>query len=238
MTRPWTAPDWTPDLAYLIGAYLTDGWISRDYVYKQPSTFTVSVVSTSFADRVELALKQVMLPVSRKVLTTPHQDQHAVRCYNSAFCRWLLWQCIDKEHIPADLEFATDEAKLEFLAAIIDGDGHVTNIGAIRIRSTNGWINDLPSFLDDLDIRHAENVDSILPDGKPYHCVSIRRSDYVELDGTCYVPEKAERIANAKDTRVRTPKRHTAPCRLCGTLRPVRTKGAVGLCWACHINQC
>lgn len=202
VSHRWQFNAYNSELAYVVGLYLTDGWAIRGGI-------GFSSTEPALIGRYTKALYSLHLPISEAIPTPDPAHKGTkptfeVKTYSTLFRNWLVQECQFKTVIPERLQKTTTKAKLMFLAGIIDGDGAVTKDGSILIRTTAKWIHELGDLLDSLQVRHRFRVDRILPSGKPYCAVSIRRSDYRAMGGTCFHPMRAWRIANAKDLRHRS----------------------------------
>ncbi len=197
----WDFTSYDSELAYVVGLYLTDGWAMK-------AGIAFGSTEPILIDRYTKALRHLRLPIAESIPAPniSHKGNKPIfeiRTYSKLFRNWLVEECQAKTAIPDGLMEASNEAKLMLLAGIIDGDGTVRKDGSIRIRTTATWIHDLGDLLESLHIRHHFRVDDILPSGKPYCAVSIRRSDYRALGGKCFHPMRAWRIVNAKESRHR-----------------------------------
>lgn len=216
----WEFTQSSEALAYIIGAYLTDGFVRRSYRTKEPTQFSVSVTSYEFVAQVERCLDQCGLKPKRQqdIVRDDRLPRFTISTYCSMFATWIHNQCRGKAQIPDYLFSVPFTHQLAFLAGIIDGDGHVTKDGSIKIRGIDDWIKMLPTLLEHMQIRSSGlKVSELLKSGKAYFRVSIRRSDFRDKNGWCAIPEKQYRIVHAVETRTdRHPKRQTYVCPICG----------------------
>jgi DNA-binding transcriptional regulator WhiA len=193
----WVYDDMTTNLAYVIGAFITDGSLSREYQTRKIRGLQFHVVDNEFADHYEKCLRSIGLPANRYIVPISgkmKQIQQGILCSSSAFARWISDQTgIHKDRIPDCIIGANTECKNAFLAGVIDGDGHVTNKGCIRVRSTMQWIHDLPKVVEALGIRATQNTGKA-PNGKDYYMVSIHRGDFIKNSGHCFINRKLHRI--------------------------------------------
>lgn len=225
----WRFSETSESLCYLMGIYITDGWIARNYNTRQVNQFSISSTTPEIIEHSKGCILAIGIQWrERKILPSGihkgKKTQHAITTYSADFASWLYTICEDKSKIPGPVFNAPTPDKLAFLAGIIDGDGHVAKDGSIRIRGTDNWLSELPRLLETLNIRTSGfNRVSILPTGKSYYGVSINRADFRALGGWCIVPSKMDRILNAKETRTeRRPKRYKYPCVTCGEMKAAR----------------
>lgn len=250
---PWK-PVETPDLAYVAGFYVTDGTIGKNYTSGKASTVSFSTKTPELADMLISCLTDMLLKPKKMMITQPpvesvkHKisipystDVLRIACYSSRLARWLLDSCQGKERIPPYLYNAPTDQRLAFLAGVIDGDGTVGKRAGIRIRGVHGYLAELPKFGAAMGIRcTGPNVDRILPSGKNYLSVNVRRADLLALYNQsdrafpiCVHPVKLDRILHAKPSyKYRAPKKYLCP--VCG--EKTRSKSAK-TCRACYLKS-
>jgi len=228
----------SPDLAYLIGIYITDGWLSCNHTTRKWNQ--VSIVTTT--DAITIRTKEAILGIGLKprvARRTPNGKgsklQTIITIYHTVFATWLHDTCNRKAQIPSYLFDAPIAHKLEFLAGVIDGDGSVSKAGYIKVNGSYHWITQLPAFIGCAGIRTPKlNTVCILASGKPYYQLSINRSDYLALGGTTYHPQKKERITHGKETRTdRVRKKYFYPCPICSQMTMRNRDGQS--CRACYL---
>ena len=229
----WEFTESSISLTYLIGVYLTDGYITKTYQTGAPSSFALANTSKEYIDYTFQCMESCGLKpkyqATRKgnQLKNSVQDQYVVAAYNSIFANWLLCECHKKNRIPSFVFDAPVTHQLALIAGAIDGDEFVDKSGSIRIRGIDLWLKDLERLLAIINIRTSGlKVERILESGKPYYTVGIKRGDYRKLGGTCIIPEKAQRIAEAKSQKAYDRnKRKRYPCPVCGQVKMWRKNG-------------
>lgn len=222
-------------LAYVIGAYITDGTVTRSYKTGKPRGFTLSSSTDEFVQHIFLCLETLGLSPSRGIHHNPHRlgrvDLFTVSTYSSMFGAWLLEICQGKSQIPTFLLSAPLPHRITFLAGAIDGDGCVDKEGSIRIRGVDNWLLQLPDFLECCSISTTGiKLDRVLDSGKAYWRVGINRSDYLSQGGFCIIRFKQQRLLQPEG-RTNPRKRKLYPCRVCGNAT-VHRKG--GRCTTCY----
>lgn len=234
VSNHWVFKEVSVELAYLIGVYLTDGSAHK-------AGFSHTSTSLEYATATEQCLDKCGIARSRTGIRRPHNSQHkiqySVQSHCSMFSKWLKSVCAGKSQIPTVLWDAPIEHKVAFVCGAIDGDGHVTVDGGILIRGKDNWLRQLPEFLHQMGVRsNGVHVNEILPSGLEYLRVPIRRDDFRKLNPQLAIPEKQDRLMNAKNTRPeRRPKRYKYPCPICGELKmssPTRK-----YCRDCYMNS-
>lgn len=204
----WEFTQSSEELAYIIGAYLTDGNVARDYRNKSIRQFSLNNTSDEFIQKAHSCL--IALGLNPR-FSKPRQKisghlgsktMLSVSSYSSMFSTWLYDTCQKKSKIPDFLIIAPLSHQLSFLAGAIDGDGHVTKFGSILIRGVDSWLKMLPRLLELMNIRSAGlKISETLSSGKIYYRVSIHRTDLRGMGGWCVIPFKYDRLLNAADTR-------------------------------------
>ena len=208
----WAFDSSSVEIAYIIGLFLTEGTISFDHRTRLPINLTFSSTTPELLNRLEVCFSAIKLMTKRSRFwqRPTHSEKHNIHikgggyiehliCYSSMFTRWLTAVCSGKEHLPVFLFDAPLDHQISTISAIIDGDGSVFKSGAIRVRNTCAWIGDFPRFLSGASIRNSGlAIERILPSGKNYYRVSIRRKDFRDNGGFCYHPRKQHRILHGQ----------------------------------------
>lgn len=160
------------DIAYLLGVYLTDGYIHRGSSLR----LAMVVRDREICDRVALAAKSLFQksPMVRQVVKMYKEKEKLywkVEVCSSSLCKWLHQVTYDKTELP-DLVFSESrEWKLELLAGMLDSDGWATfsqnryktksgkpptwysQVGICGVRD-NTYLSDVPRVLDQLGVRY------------------------------------------------------------------------------------
>lgn len=222
-------------LSYLLGIILTDGTVTKNKNQVSIYSTTPEIINHSDLCFDKINLKSTTKEIKHDEGHLGKKQSYRVSCYSSMFATWLSNVTSCKDIIPDFLFTSNPDCQLAFLAGIIDGDGRVDNSGSILVRATSEWLKQIPDILQPLGIRTGGyKTVSILDSGKTYRRVSIRRSDYRSIGGTCYHPIKKYRILHAKENRKRTPKRIKYPCPTCNGL--MTNKNAIS-CRACYLKS-
>lgn len=236
----WQYSGTSKELLYLIGLYITDGNLgfSQSGHARQ---FIINNTDCLLTDYATECFKKININPKTSTRTN-HSLTHlgtksifSVSVYNSDFAGWINSTCNYKACIPDIVFTAPIEHQLAFLAGIIDGDGHVTKMGVIRIRGIDMWLSQLPLLLETMQIRTSGfKPTEVLESGTIYNMVSIHRSDFRSLGGWCISANKMERIQNAKDERGYRgqPPKHT--CSICGEI--TASKGH-DVCRKCYLES-
>lgn len=204
----WHFENSSPELARILGAYLTDGWINFGHGTLKPRQVAFAGIYKEYMQEVFRCLDHCGLSPRWQAIRNREaenrQTLYSVATYVSLFAEWLNIEAPNKSKIPEFLWNSPLDDKLAFVSSVIDGDGSVGKDGTITIRKTFEWILELPDFCRSFGLGATNiHVTAILESGKPYFRTSIKRSDFRNLGGFCFVAHKQERILNGKDTRKR-----------------------------------
>ena len=228
----------TPDLAYLIGAYITDGCIGHAYLNpKCLKGMTVSVTDKEFADRVEYSMNNVGLKVSRSITyrEKPRKCLYIVATHTSMFAYWLNEICDYKNKIPNIILTSTPEGKTAFLEGVIDGDGTI-RYNQVIIRSIMSWIFGLEDILKSIDISYDTYTEKTTK-GKPYYAIKFKCADFVPFNPKLAIPRKHDRLLKIviqKDTRKRVKPIHIlSTCPVCK--KEIMYNKTATMCIACYL---
>ena len=232
------ANDWyysvmSPELAYIIGAYITDGWVNL-----KRHTLGLDVTSESFSDYFTDCLKLIGLSPGNAI-RTKHGANHKgklpayrTHVYSRTLCIWLKQNTDDKKRIPQQIFNAPIECQIAFLSGTIDGDGMVSNEGGnIAVYGSSHWMIQLPSLLTQMNIRTGGyRFIKTLPSGKNYYAVSIHRQDFIDKQGFSAVSYKHDNLITRPPKKDRA-KRDTCPN--CGKQKLVKSK----TCHRCYVTS-
>lgn len=234
--RPWTVEiPLRTTIGYLLGAWISDGNVN-------PSTGQVRFHNTEldflkFAR--DCALDNAIPGVSDIKLVTSrsnskgHKDLYCLHIYSVAFSSWIVEQSgQSKDKVPSILYDSSRAVQIAFLSGAIDGDGHVTTEGCIRIRTSYQWLLDIPSLCESISIRcTAPKLERLLPSGRQYRRVSVHRSDFLNAGGHLVIHSKQDRLEHPIYREKRKYARKTTPCPNCG--QPKSPEAS--LCRTCYL---
>lgn len=240
----WEFSGSSPELCYLIGAYITDGCITFDYKSRVPTTMKIGITDVSFRDAIRSCLDAIGLHFSvaeknyQDMQKTTHKGKKTIyetSCHVRDFSIWLNEVCGYKEKIPDFIFSSPIEDKVAFICGAIDGDGCVTKEGSISIGCIDNWITHLPELAETIGVKPSLRTE-IMPSGKVMYKVSLKRSDFRALNPTCHIAHKQERLLYAKDERKRrNQKRPSYSCNVCGELKRKNKEGE--MCQDCYIKS-
>lgn len=236
----WIFEKSSPELAYIVGAYITDGTISKDERLHQYRRMVITNTNVDMMNKIYESMTKCNLhpkcgkPMLSNASHKGVKPKHTISTNVSMFARWLASECGYKTHIPKYLFTSPLEDKLAFLAGVIDGDGSVSLQGTISIAGIDEWLNELAPLLLSMGIStKGAYPTSVLPSGKTLYRISINRKTFLAAGGWCAIGYKMERALNAHDTRGTRPATKRYPCPACGelTIRNLKTKR----CRKCYI---
>jgi hypothetical protein len=163
----WSYSEMTPALAYIIGTYLTDG-----YIFNHASTIELQVVHQDFANKFANSIIAIQPDqhISRRLIQpTGKRKQlvYRVTATNKRLCSWLLDRTKKKANIPQELLQADYDSRISCFIALMDGDGGKNPYPYIA--TTYSWLDDAFILAKSigLDPRNIFNS-HILPNGKIY----------------------------------------------------------------------
>ena len=198
----WRYDGMTDDLAYLIGAYITDGHVQFSNISGSAKAFILNACDQEFVYRVKDILESLggnpsIYEYKRK--RKNHRDQLRVQFSSKQFCQWLFDFCggKDKTEIPHDIKNGTKDQKLNFIAGCIDGDGHIDRMGTVTIANIGAWIKQLPEVILSLGIQSSIRSNGFAFSGKEILVVNIHRGDFVRHGGFCEIKRKQDRLLYA-----------------------------------------
>lgn len=237
----WKFNKSSPELCYLIGIYLTDGHITKNYQTGNPSSLIVTNTVYQICEKARLCAIKIGV---NSTITGPYQPstnlgnkvQYRTNCYSKMFAEFLTEESSNKNRIPQFILDAPRFHQVEFLSGAIDGDGSVTRYGTIRLRNVSMWLSDVPKILENLSVRTTgfKPSEKLLTD-KVYYVVTIKRKDFVLLEPKCAHPVKQHRILYPEKRKNYTPhKKVVVVCPTCGMKR--KSKNAKQ-CEQCYRNS-
>lgn len=197
--KPWIPPDLcTPEFGYFLGAWLADG--NATPKIGQTIFFNTSydmIIAIKCCIETLGTLKDVKIIIRPSKGRKGTKPLYAINIYNITFTRWLVKQFEYKDMISSYIFNASLRAKVAFLSGIIDGDGQIIKTGEIVIRNTSKFILFLPQLCESVSIHSTiPKISRILPSGKTYWRMTIRRKDFLNQGGLCVVSHKLDRLLN------------------------------------------
>lgn len=119
------------NIAYILGIYLTDGYI-KDEVYRGRSmSMRLRVVDKDIAENLQNAALNLLGKEYKIKKVIPKEKNcqpfYEINIYSNMLCRWLRNVTgRSKDFMPNFVYTESQEWKREFLAGLIDGDGWVS----------------------------------------------------------------------------------------------------------------
>lgn len=237
----WNYTTMSPELAYIAGAYITDGWIKFEYKTKTPRQMSIAVTSEEFSRTVYEYLRVIGCKSTIKYNDKIHPSRKGKKpqwiTYTCAsdFCKWIYEATQNKQKIPDEIMASDANCKIAFLCGVIDGDGHLDAYdGLISVSNCDTFLFDLPALLDSLEVKHSDvTVRKILPSGLTLWRVAINRKDFLCHNPTLYVTHKQARLYG---DLLKKPKRKNRVCKKypCSNCGQVIASKPDALCNACY----
>ncbi len=114
------------DIAYLLGLYLTDGYVTPNCKY-----FRLRCTDRDLCENVRqiaLSLFGNSLEVKdhSKYYPKAKKDVYEVMIRSETLCEWLVSQTTTKKYLPSWIYTTSLEWKKSFIAGCIDGDGYIS----------------------------------------------------------------------------------------------------------------
>ena len=133
------------DIAYLLGIYLTDGYVKDERYRKRGMSMRLRVVDRDIAENVQRVANNLVGQTYNIRKVPPkkanRQPFYEISIHNLSLCEWLKNVTGDsKDYMPNFVYTESKEWQKEFLAGLIDGDGWVS----VRLARKNAR-PDLPS---------------------------------------------------------------------------------------------
>ena len=191
-------------IAYLLGAYLSDGNIYKDRK-KGWAQFTLEVIDQDFAERVQEAIVALTGQVTTTVFVreTPGKSYFKAYSGNQDLCRWLIEITNDKGLIPDIIWQASPELQKEFIAGLLDGDGWFcmgtrsdrdTKQFHLGYACTDPWIHDMVAMLHKLGVRTGRVIRQENGGVKPLYRFEINKESFVGSGMYFTIKRKQDRV--------------------------------------------
>lgn len=205
------------DVAYLLGIYLTDGYVKPDCV-----TMRVRVIDQDIAQNV-VNIHNKLFGRNTKVLGPIQSGKSIVyegNVYSKSFCDWLITETELKSRLPLWVYKQSNEWVLSFLSGLLDGDGFI-NISKRRYKNSptgkinwscdiglcgihDSYIKDLPKLLNKHGIRFYENtrIDKRPNRTKPITKIQFVISSFIENNLFFQCNRKSEKLLLVKEMNI------------------------------------
>ena len=187
-------------LAYLLGAYLTDGCVS-EYNANHWKAFTLEVIDRDFAERVQDSIN-VVTGSSKEITVNENKSRPYFKAYsgNQDLCGWLV-EVTDDKHLIPDVVYTTNkEVKRAFISGIMDGDGFISWdkekdwVGVLGIGTTSLWIFQLWEILRGLGVQVSTPKRETKDRLKPLYRMTINKKTFWKAGLKFTIKRKQDRM--------------------------------------------
>lgn len=159
----------TKHLAYLLGVYLGDGWIGPINGYYR---FRLNTIDSDFAEATASSLEAInefKPSISVHPVSKSSKPNHSISA-NGRLLSWMVMATEKKSKIPPCVWKLNKEAKLAFVAGIMDSEGYVakgTNERmTLGLKACDGWLNDFYRLMNSIGVKIGKIGRENLPSGK------------------------------------------------------------------------
>ena len=197
-------------LAYLLGVYLTDGYISPI-----ERKFSLQVIDRDFAEQTLNAIRMIS-PSCMANIYERNNDKGAWNknkqfCINAGFAKWdtlFFEQTLFKRKLPTIIYNAPPILKKWFVAGVMDGDGFITfsrerqhetsqwKIGLGKVE--DGWILAFLEFMLNEGVKHHKVRRTITKNGVPFITLRFNHGDFIKNGFFFTIGRKQERLERLK----------------------------------------
>lgn len=237
----WNYETMTPELAYFIGAYITDGYVRFRYEDKIPQEIVISIISQEFAEHIYKCLDNIncfpRIKLDERIIKNRKgtKPQWRVSTGVSDLVKWVYRVTQNKSILPHEIFQSDNVSKIAFICGVIDGDGSVDRReGNITIKGCDDYLLQFPDLLDELNIKNTgvRFVGKTEANNLDFRSVYFNRLSFIAHNPTLYVIHKQSRLYGQLEKRVRVKQiRKKFPCVDCGEVIISRQGGR---CRACY----
>ena len=221
----WDNREMSPSLAHLLGMTLTDG-----HLYYNGSSGSLSLSHTSIdREYVESSIDAFANACGRHYgLSWPikmreeHRHQPwTIDLTNNELNHWIAEQTDWKKKFPVAIWRADRDSQLSFVAAMLDGDGWMSEHKQPRCStmryeigfcSESKWIFEFGSFLQSIGIQLRRTHKQVLKSGKDFYYLTIDKKTFVSSGGYFRIDRKMARLQRYVESHLDSfPQRPYAP---------------------------
>lgn len=169
----------SPELAYLLGTYTTDGSIGN-----HGSTFDLAVADLEFADKAADCILKLAPNQHIHRSERPPRGRNKVTLFRVTFsnvqlCSWLLTITERKGRVPDCIMDADVDSQRAYLGAIFDGDGSSARSNVIYVATSFHWIFGVHELCTQLGMQpHPIHIQQYLSGDRPYYRFEINKDDF------------------------------------------------------------
>lgn len=212
-----------PDIynAYVLGAYLTDGWIggecfeisSKDIDYLEYIIYCLErILDNNFNKNIRMRLKDDLNETRSGAQYSC--DNYRIRVRSTDLCAWLVAMTDSKQTISDEFLSSSDEIKKSLLAGLLDGDGFCSidkrrdmytrcmsgyKIGLCGNRYLYGAVAKYATLFDKIGLRYKEQLSKTESPG--FLSYMINAYDFVDKECYFVIKRKQSRIEILREVR-------------------------------------
>jgi len=192
----------TPDVAFIVGVYFSDGSMSVNSSQKYVR-WQLTSIDQDFVERVRDAFYRTFDDVKTEIhCYPPHKSSHGKSPVyrwsytNGGFCEWLFERTVGKTTIPWEI-LESHELRQKFLQGYLDGDGYIT----IRVnfmagfRGTNKYVvESVGEILRQEKVKLGKRCEYKTPKGKALYGYNINAESLAKSGFSFGVKRKQKRL--------------------------------------------
>jgi len=208
------------EIAYLLGVYLTDGYLGKD------NSFSLQVIDKDFAEQTLSCIKKLIPPcianvyIRTKCVGWSKKQQYCLHAKFSEFADFFRKQTGNKSCVPYVLWDASWQIKKWFIAGIMDGDGYISFNnerikknglqylpGMYKIglgKSESGWILDFRLFLQSNGVDVGKIQRTLTKNNIPFINFYFTQHSFIESGLFFTLKRKQNRVKKLIDARSET----------------------------------
>ena len=231
---PWNYKRWyfenlTPELAYLIGNYLTDGSICRnkrpihgkEYICYQFKSSSIDKELTQYLKKCLEKILQKKIETHWELKPGNRQVQYYISVTNNDLFSWMKRICKGKARIPEIIWKADENIKRYFIAGIMDGDGFISEnptkgrmyykMGICGQEEEKPWFREIKQFLQSFGLIVGKRKEDKRKN-PPVISYEINKESFLRKNCGFHIRRKQNRLLNyAKIYRIELLRDYTPP---------------------------
>lgn len=185
---------------YLVGVYLGDGCVTTQQGYL---VFRLNTIDADFAEATKGALAQhTDYPVSIHChpVSKSSKPNYSLRCGDPRLAQRLRDETNSKASLPGWIWEADHEARLAFIAGLMDSEGFVSRNAHgstyMGFKSTDEWFHDFLRVLNKAGIQHGKiGVEKPLKEGyRTPRRITIKMASWVASGARFNIARKQRRV--------------------------------------------
>lgn len=187
----------TNALAYLTGVYLGDGYIAKPQGYYR---FRLNTIDEDFAEATAYALEKIN-DFHPKIGCESVKKSDNLNYYvnaNGEELAWLIEASDSRNKIPDFIWDLPREAKVHFVAGVMDSEGYCSNgtnnRKSLGLKATDDWIDDFYDLMEQLGVKVGKKGIEELPSGKTSTRFHFNIKSFTSKGCYFHIKRKSERV--------------------------------------------